>query len=199
MREELERLQAELEQERARSAQFKHEAATDVLTGLSNRRRGMERLAQLASERRSGVERRTTVAAFALLMVDVDFFKKVNDIYGHAAGDRVLAAIAHIMRGTCRSTDTLVRWGGEEFLVICPSTPSDRALALAERIRGAIARRDWMTAHNLPLNVTASIGVSQPAHMRETCDAVIQRADDALYAAKEHGRNCVIQLFGNVA
>jgi len=158
-------------------------ATTDELTGLWNRRRFLEILQHEC--RRAG----RTGADLALAMLDLDRFKAVNDTFGHAFGDRVLAEVASVMRRAARSTDTVARYGGEEFMVLMPESSAAEALHAAERIRTQIARRP-VSDGTRDVGVTASLGISAlkdggpggPEHL-------IRRADAALYAAKQAGRN----------
>ena len=123
----------------------------------------------------------------SLILFDVDNFKQVNDTYGHQAGDAVLIAIAEIVRTVVRTIDIAGRWGGEEFLIICPDTDLQGAAELAERLRHAIAQHDFGTVGHK----TSSFGVS--LHQRNaTLDELLAQADRALYRAKESGRNCVV-------
>ena len=122
-------------------------------------------------------------------MADLDYFKSINDNFGHPAGDTVLRRVANLIRHSCRSTDTICRWGGEEFLVILDNTSPEAAIKVAEKIRRSVERG---TLHdNIP--VTISIGV---AHKRDfdTFDSLMNRADKALYEAKISGRNRVEAL-----
>jgi diguanylate cyclase (GGDEF)-like protein len=154
----------------------------DALTGLHNRRWLEARLHdELARQRR-------TRKPMALLLLDVDHFKRVNDTLGHAGGDAVLKGVARCLQQGCRGTDALARFGGEEFVVLLPETPLEGALALAEKLRGAVAR-----AAGLPLPVSISIGMAM-ARVGDgrSADALLQAADGALYAAKAAGRNRVV-------
>lgn len=152
----------------------------DELTGLPNRRDAMTRLAGEASyaDRAGG--------AFCIALIDVDHFKEVNDNYGHAVGDMVLARIAGQLQHSVREYDICARWGGEEFLVVFPRMDQvSDALMLAERLREAIG-----TPSENP-SVTLSIGVTAFRH-GERIDETLQRADNALYQAKDQGRNRTI-------
>jgi two-component system, cell cycle response regulator len=145
----------------------------DPLTGLSTRRFILTQLAGMVSgARRHG--RPLTIA-----IVDIDHFKAVNDRYGHAEGDRVLAAVAQTMRQHLRAEDQIGRLGGEEFLVLLPETDARAAHKAAEKMRANVAAG----------GVTISVGWA--AWAGEEADELLRRADDALYAAKAHGRNCV--------
>jgi diguanylate cyclase (GGDEF)-like protein len=163
---------------------LKHLAITDELTGLQNRRYIME---QLESEYQRAVR---TGTSLALVLIDIDHFKKVNDTYGHAAGDLVLKAVARDIRDNLRAYDLLGRIGGEEFLIASPGSTLDEAAACAERIRekirgGEIANK----AHSI--SVTVSAGVTSLSGQDEKADALLARADEALYRAKQAGRDRV--------
>jgi diguanylate cyclase (GGDEF)-like protein len=165
--------------------QDKERAARDGLTRLYNRREFSERLAQA----RAGEERRGGV--FALLLLDLDHFKKLNDTYGHPAGDAALRNAARILEQHSRTEDVPARYGGEEFALILQGADEAGALRLAERIRKAL-EKDELVFEGARIKVTASIGVAQwPRDGRET-EALIAAVDRALYAAKQGGRNRVV-------
>ncbi len=158
-------------------------AFNDVLTGLPNRRMGYQVLqSQIALAQRGG-------HSLSICLWDIDHFKQINDTYGHEVGDIVLQALAEHLKSTMRLSDMLIRWGGEEFVVVLPETPLAAALIVADRLREAIAR--------LPIErdvrATASFGVSCYDGI-ETLEQVLQRADKALYAAKAAGRNTVMPV-----
>lgn len=155
-------------------------ATTDALTGLNNRR-AFDHSLQLEM---AIVERRNI--PLSLLMLDVDRFKRINDTFGHEAGDKVLVAIAQILNGCARVVDVVARVGGEEFAVILPNTDADGALEVAERMRTAVAQANWL-AHP----ATISIGVAT-LEIKETASRLCSRADAALYDAKASGRNRVV-------
>lgn len=158
--------------------QVEEAAATDRLTGAWNRRRFEEAaLAEIALAHR----RREPLS---LLMFDLDHFKAVNDAHGHGAGDTVLAGTAQTVRMYLRASDSLVRWGGEEFLVMAPATRLEGAMGLAEKLRAAVAAIEYPEVGR----VTMSLGVSQYA-LGESLMEWIKRTDQALYAAKSGGRN----------
>ena len=177
------RKQAE-EQLKLLNAKLEAQATTDHLTGISNRRHAVKRInGEIKKAQRYK-------QPFAVIMVDVDFFKKLNDSYGHSAGDHVLKQIAALLKGTCRQVDTVARWGGEEFLVLCPLTPLSEAKKLAELLRVRMETHEF----GLPCRVTASFGVA--AYRGETnLEEIIQEADKALYTAKTL-RNCVRAVAG---
>lgn len=164
------------------------EASThDVLTGLANRRLLMDRLREEADRSaRLGYP-------FVLALVDVDYFKRINDSLGHDAGDHVLRVIAECLQQGLREYDVCGRWGGEEFLLILPHTLIDDALTVVNRLHEDIRRLRFVEDQRLSL--TASIGVAchQPgASFADT----LTRADDALRDAKNQGRNCVLSAEG---
>lgn len=159
-------------------------AHRDALTGLPNRRFMVERLQQAWA---AYVRRRET---FALILLDIDHFKHINDRYGHAVGDVVLAETAQALREEIRREDTVARFGGEEFLVLAPHGGLAAGLALAERMRGRIAAAPVRgDGHVVP--VTASFGVVASDREESSWENLLRRADAALYRAKDGGRNCV--------
>lgn len=163
--------------------QLQQQATTDPLTGIANRRYALEQAA-LEIKRNQRAE-----TPLAVVMMDIDHFKKVNDTYGHHVGDQVLMEVAQTCRSHCRESDLVSRFGGEEFLILLPSTNLNGAQTHAEKIRQAIEDLSFPTAEGNVL-VTASFGVSQ--WQGETkIDRVVSRADAALYQAKHDGRNCV--------
>ncbi|TFG84566.1 MAG: diguanylate cyclase [Spirochaetales bacterium] len=169
---------------------LQHQAITDSLTGLFNRGYLFERAAQ-------EFERANRYDHFlAALMIDIDFFKNINDTYGHHVGDEVLIEVAHCIRDELRAIDICGRYGGEEFVVILPETGSEMTLQVAERIRLKIEGLD-LASGNRQLKVTVSIGVAVMDGDCHSLEALLQRSDRALYAAKESGRNRVSAWPGN--
>jgi diguanylate cyclase (GGDEF)-like protein/PAS domain S-box-containing protein len=165
--------------------ELKRRAQTDVLTGLNNRRHFYELAEQeLARARRYG-------KPLAMLMLDVDHFKQVNDIYGHHAGDAALRKLSEVCIATLREIDIIGRYGGEEFVVLLPETDSLRALEAAERLRHALAEADVPLAGGDLLRFTVSIGVTNLAATDADLDSVLKRVDKGLYEAKNSGRNRV--------
>ena len=124
-------------------------------------------------------------------MLDVDMFKKVNDVFGHLKGDEVLREIADTVQANLRATDKLSRYGGEEFLVLLTSTGRDAAAVVVERLRAAVALKAWGVIA-LGLKLTVSIGYTA-FNKGESIEQLVGRADSALYAAKRAGRNRVVQ------
>ncbi len=160
-------------------------AVTDALTGLCNRRSLYEHLdREFNRSRRYG-------NPFAVLMLDIDHFKVVNDTWGHSTGDKVLVSVSGTMKDSVRKTDFVGRYGGEEFVIVAPETPLDAARVLGERIRKSV-EISTASAEELPA-VTVSVGIACNENVRaETSEDLVQMADGALYEAKEGGRNrCV--------
>lgn len=155
-------------------------STTDTLTTLANR----YQLNNVLKQSISSAERYER--PLSVIILDLDHFKRVNDLYGHHAGDTVLQESARILRGNCRESDTVGRWGGEEFLIICPETEKDEAALLAEKLRSMIPSVSMIYAHTQ----TASFGVSSYEPL-DTQESIVIRADEALYRAKHDGRNCV--------
>jgi two-component system cell cycle response regulator len=158
-------------------------ALTDPLTGLYNQRYLLRHLRGLLD----GVPG----AEIALLMIDVDHFKAVNDSFGHAAGDRVLKSIADALRGKTRVFDSVARYGGDEFVVVMPGTGPADAASAAERLRGAIEQIADETAENGIPRLSISIGVACSVGRDLPAETLLSEADHALYAAKHGGRNRV--------
>jgi diguanylate cyclase (GGDEF)-like protein len=178
----LRRLFADLDRQRTALDELAH---TDPLTKLANRRALMQR-AQMELDRAARTGR-----PLALLMFDIDHFKRVNDTYGHAAGDAVLAGVAATAQAQFRRIDLCGRVGGEEFVVVLPETDPEHARAAAERLRGAIAATSF--GDIAPgLTVTISIGLVSVEEVSATLDVLLARADAALYRAKDGGRNRVM-------
>jgi two-component system, cell cycle response regulator len=162
-------------------------ALTDELTGLYNRRYLLAHLDELVARvSRDGLDA-------AVLLVDIDHFKQVNDTYGHAAGDDVLRELAARATNTVRSVDLVARLGGEEFVVVMPETGPAIAVAVGERLRLAIANEPFtIRASDERLPITVSIGITSAIGGGDDRDRLLKRADDALYCAKAEGRNRVV-------
>ena len=160
-------------------------AITDGLTGLYNRRYLERQLAQLVQAAATGDR------PLAVLALDVDFFKSVNDTYGHAAGDRVLQELGARLRSSVRGSDLACRSGGEEFVVVLNEAPLATAERVGERIRKAIAGKPFLAAPGCHLPITVSVGAASLLGAGEGPDELLKRADLALYRAKREGRNRV--------
>lgn len=159
------------------------QSVTDHLTGLSNR-------ADLSNRFRKEMERaRRYRRPFSVLLLDIDHFKKVNDEFGHLEGDRLLTAFSRIVQNTTRTFDTVGRWGGEEFLILCPETDADQAMVLARRILDAVRSHPFGDGRHH----TVSAGAAT-LRAGDTIDSLLLRADNALYQAKNGGRDraCVL-------
>jgi diguanylate cyclase (GGDEF)-like protein len=160
-------------------------ATTDVLTGVFNRRVLLERLElELRRCRRYG-------SRVCVLLLDVDHFKRVNDSYGHLAGDAVLVALGQILRTRVRGTDVAGRYGGEEFCVVLPETDLEAGRELAERLRQRVAAEAFRAGGGAAFRVTCSVGVAQFDSARQKVTDLLQAADAALYRAKQQGRDRV--------
>jgi len=159
-------------------------AMRDSLTGLLNRR-SMLNLLEAELKRSQGVGQR-----FCVAMIDIDFFKRVNDTYGHQAGDAVLIGFAQDATLSLRETDVIARWGGEEFLLFLPCTMLGYARTPLLRLGQRLAAHEWADALPDGEEITVSIGVAE-YEPNETLEVFIARADKALYAAKSNGRNCI--------
>jgi diguanylate cyclase (GGDEF)-like protein len=187
--------------------QLEEQSLTDPLTGLRNRRFLNEQLDRDISltlrrydeyGRHGGVDPADNDLVF--FMIDLDHFKPVNDEYGHRAGDAVLVQIRARLEAVFRESDYLIRWGGEEFLVVARGASREEAVVLAERVRGAIGEQPFLLSADLPIHKTCSIGFAcfpfQPAHPRWlNWSQVLELADEALYMAKRGGRNSWVGLY----
>jgi diguanylate cyclase (GGDEF)-like protein len=157
-------------------------AGTDALTGLPNQRASHETLQRMmAQSARTG-------QPLSLLLLDLDHFKKVNDVFGHAAGDNVLAAVGVTLRSSVRDADFCGRFGGEEFIALLPNTDLAGAGLVAEKIRAGVETIQVPAVHR---DISISIGVATAPDHGVEVEVVSRRADRALYAAKEAGRNRV--------
>lgn len=188
-------LSAKAEELSKANAELETLARTDPLTGLANRRHVMERFA---------VEFRRCMrygGSFAVIALDIDFFKRVNDTRGHLVGDIVLTKLAERCSGVLREGDLMARTGGEEFFVLLTHTPLPSAFDAAEKLRQAIAKDPIIVPNEPPVAVTISLGVTDFSSDDAGVDQVLARADEALYLAKNKGRNRVefIQAHGRGA
>lgn len=162
-------------------------ALTDPLTGLYNRRYASAHLDALLARAARG-----EVVAPAVVILDIDRFKTVNDTFGHIAGDAVLAEVGRRIAANIRDADLAARWGGEEFVVVLPGTGAEAARNLAERLRSVIAASPIEIPGGSSIEVTASFGVATDGPPDETTTGLVGRADAALYRAKHEGRNRVV-------
>lgn len=160
-------------------------ATLDALTGLLNRRRLTERMEE------AYLKARRYKHPAGVIMIDVDHFKQINDTCGHETGDHALRAVADVLAAKVRDCDTVGRFGGEEFLVLLPETDLEGARALAERLREAVEAQEIRTPNGQILRMTASFGVTAIHPGDSGHEAVLRRADRALYRSKEDGRNRV--------
>lgn len=180
------RLAGELDVLRKELAQAKEESLIDSLTGLANRKAFDASLSEMAhGARQDG-------AVFSVLIADIDYFKQVNDKYGHLIGDKVLRFVASVLKHSVKGKDVVARFGGEEFAIILINADSGGALAVAEQIRQAVFSgiiKD-MTSQRVLDKISVSIGVTQ-SNADDLPVNMLQRADAALYLAKERGRNRV--------
>ena len=155
-------------------------ATIDQLTGIYNRHK-FEELFALESERS-----RRFLQPLSLILIDIDHFKSVNDTHGHDVGDKVLVQLAATVQENIRKIDVFARWGGEEFLVLCPSTDRENVREFAEKLRVAVEN----TLFPVVGKITISLGVSL-FDPQDSFSELFKRADQGLYYAKEHGRNQV--------
>ena len=156
-------------------------ATTDCLTEIYNRRK-FDEIVDVEHQRANHEN-----APFSLIMFDIDHFKKVNDTFGHSVGDLVLKSLSRLIRGLVRQGDLLIRWGGEEFILLLPSTCLDEAEPFAERVRKKVEQAKFDPAGR----VTISLGVAQ-FKSGDSIDSLMRRVDHALYQAKDRGRNRVV-------
>ncbi len=166
---------------RRRASEFERDSMLDALTGVGNRRLGKAALAGWI-EQFDGYGR-----GFGVLFADIDHFKKVNDRYGHDIGDEALRAVARTLEETCRTSDTVVRWGGDEFLVVAADARPRTLELIAERVRALVSRAELFTGEGT-VSVTVSVGATL-AIKGDTAKRILRRADALLYASKTAGRN----------
>ncbi len=166
-------------------ARLKRESTIDFLTGLYNVRE-FDRLLNKASA--IAVDKQENLS---LLMIDLDYFKKVNDTYGHSSGDMVLKQLSHILVSSCRDADILSRNGGEEFTVILLNSNYKQATEIAEKIRKDVEEHSFSIENEKTIQITVSIGVSSYPEKTDHPGHLLQGADSALYMAKHQGRNQV--------
>jgi diguanylate cyclase (GGDEF)-like protein/PAS domain S-box-containing protein len=160
-------------------------ATRDPLTGLFNRRE-MSRVLEEELERARRYQR-----PMAVLWVDFDHFKDINDTFGHAAGDSVLRSISRLLLGSVRSVDSIGRFGGEEFVIVLPEMDLEEAQETAERLRRKVAEEPQPLGNDQTVPLTISVGVAVYPDHGQTASTLCAAADKAMYLAKERGRNCV--------
>ena len=164
---------------RVQSKNLERLAQRDPLTGALNRDGLSEQLLRLANRSKS-------VFPLSLIFIDIDYFKQINDQHGHAAGDQVLQELAGIVKDNIQREDLFARWGGEEFLLVCPMTHASEAKVIADRLRQLIEKKKWPNE----IHLTSSFGIAECA-AGEAISESIKRADEAMYRAKQEGRNRV--------
>lgn len=181
------RLLAERRENHRLKEELRAVAVTDHLTGLMNRREAY-RILELELARVS-----RSLQSLAVILIDLDHFKGINDRHGHQAGDEALVFAANSFRASARVYDSCARWGGEEFLVICPDKLDSDPQAIAERLRMSLAERSLVLAGGTEIPITASLGVGAvPSGLQASPDDVLEIADECLYEAKRHGRNASV-------
>ena len=174
-------------------AYAQEQARTDALTGLDNRREFQRRLGEeIERARRNG-------RPLSLLMLDIDHFKRVNDEYGHLAGDAVLRDVSKLLGSQVRSIDRVCRYGGEEIAVILPETPLVGAANVAERMRAAVEAQPFDINADVPVHITVSIGIGCCPAQADSAQMLVAAADAAMYAAKQGGRNRVVEYDAQLA
>ncbi|MDW8800841.1 diguanylate cyclase [Clostridium sp. A1-XYC3] len=170
---------------------FKEQSTKDFLTGLSNSREFNLLFDNLTDRVGKDIDR------FSILIIDIDYFKRINDSYGHPAGDAVLKQLAVVLSNVCSPDDVISRIGGEEFAILLPDSNYMKASWVAERIRMAIKRHKFLLQNGLEVSCTVSIGVATYPDTVTDANRLISKADQALYKAKEMGRNRVFCIGDN--
>ena len=175
-----------IDEEKELQQKLEYLSITDELTGLYNRRHFLQKLDEFtnASERYG--------TTFSLISLDIDFFKKINDSWGHPMGDEVLRQIARLIRERTRKSDIIARTGGEEFIVLMPSTDLENARHLAQSLRGAVEKEVFAAKDGTRFHTTISAGVACWSRTLSTVEDLLSVCDQSLYAAKRAGRNRVI-------
>jgi diguanylate cyclase (GGDEF)-like protein/PAS domain S-box-containing protein len=176
----------DISEQKKREDELLRMATTDPLTGAFNRRYAGERLAE-AFDRHKRYANPATA-----MMIDIDHFKKVNDTYGHDAGDIMLQGLAQLLLGQLRGADMVARWGGEEFLVLMPETRAEPAAVVASRILAAVRATPFVLADGRRVSITVSIGMASLTPEIASGDELVKRADNALYEAKSGGRDRLV-------
>ncbi|ALU35167.1 Integrase family protein [Clostridium autoethanogenum DSM 10061] len=168
---------------------FKEDSCRDFLTGLNNVRNFNNLFNDLSKRAAERKER------LSLIMIDIDWFKKINDTYGHPSGDEVLKQIALILKTVCRSFDIISRNGGEEFSILLIDCPNRQAIEIGEQIRKAIEKHEFILSTGKKISISVSIGVTTYPDIVNNVKQIIESADIALYEAKHTGRNKVIPYY----
>ena len=163
-------------------------ASTDILTGLNNRASLYHQLDEMFEDSKKNDN------TFSVMFIDIDYFKDINDNYGHLAGDEILKAVSSLLKNSVRPNDVIGRFGGEEIVIGLPNCSSPHAFELAERIRKVIERSEFRISddNEVKISLTVSIGISSISPLIDGIDALIDQADKAVYLAKESGRNCTV-------
>ena len=171
--------------------ELEHLASTDPMTQLYNRRYFSELATTVVKlAKRSGL-------VYSIIMIDIDKFKRINDTFGHAAGDEVIITLAKVLKFDKRESDIVSRWGGEEFIILLPQTNQKGSMVIAEKLRKRVEKLQVVTKNHQKITFTISLGIaSVDLDKHQTIEDVINKADKALYLAKEKGRNRV-ELYGN--
>jgi diguanylate cyclase (GGDEF)-like protein len=175
--------------QRALAQEQAHKAEQDALTQLGNRRLVLRRWPELLAAQGGTEGSEASHSVLALALIDIDHFKRVNDCFGHAAGDQVLVELAGLLRQHTRSTDVLARHGGEEFLVLFPGLSMPEAEEACDRLRVCVNAYDWSPVLGVERSITISIGLAAAPPLE--LNALVQLADEALYRAKQSGRDRV--------
>jgi diguanylate cyclase len=168
---------------------YRDEFNKDFLTGLNNVRHFDNVFNEIIKKVRGDGNKR-----LSLLYLDIDFFKKINDTYGHSEGDIVLKEFGTILKNSYKNEDFIFRNGGEEFSVLIPDCSANEAVQLAESIRAAVVEHKFILTHGREIGITVSIGVSSYPDTAKSVDTLLEEADNALYTAKRSGRNKVVLL-----
>jgi diguanylate cyclase (GGDEF)-like protein len=167
---------------------LKEQATHDPLTQVFNRR-ALEEIINVEHSRSLRNQ-----SPLSVVMLDIDYFKRLNDRYGHSVGDQVLVTIAALLVNNTRGYDSIARFGGEEFIILLPNTTVDKAQVIAEKLREKVENHEYLIKDNRDVDITASFGVTSCELASEPWASVLDRCDSALYLAKESGRNRVIVL-----
>ncbi|MFL0198347.1 diguanylate cyclase [Clostridium sp. WILCCON 0269] len=174
--------------------QFKMEATIDFLTDLNNVRQFNKNLSRISDL----MQKKAEIQYVSLIFLDIDYFKEINDKYGHGSGDIILKKLANILNNTCRVSDIISRNGGEEFSVLLLNCPSTDAMQVAERIRQNVESYPFHIPNKTTIHLTISVGVSTYPTTTDNIDNLLNTADFALYEAKNTGKNKVVLHKGNL-